>query len=49
MPVDLISGEDTLPGLPVAFFSLYPHIAEREEKKKRKEALLSLIKAQIPL
>lgn len=42
---DPVSGEDTLPGLQIAVFSLYPHMVEGEEES----SLMSLpIRTLIP-
>lgn len=38
---DLVSSEGPLPGLQVALFSLYPHVAQQREK----QVLMSLITA----
>ena len=35
VPVDSVSGENSLPDLPIATYFLYPHMAEREKKKKK--------------
>lgn len=47
VPAELVSGENSPPGLQMAIFSLCPHMAERASKQER--ALVSSYKDTNPI